>query len=66
MNKDIELGKIHEYYNKFIVNKDTTMLDFSEKHNKDISEIKDTYNVHIKNMSDKHENSIHKLNFDCK
>lgn len=62
MNKDVELGKIHAHYNTSIVNKDTTMLDFSEKHNKDIFEIKDKFNDHVKYMSNKHEGSISELN----
>lgn len=39
MNKDVQLKQIHLDYNKIIVTKDSTIQNFSEKHNEQIISI---------------------------
>lgn len=40
MSNDIELNKIHNNYNTHILNKDLNIMDFSNKHNNEMGEIK--------------------------
>lgn len=39
MKKDMELDEIHNVYNEKVVKKDTTIQDFSQKHNVQMSSI---------------------------